>query len=259
MEIKLYSQTQREAVYDWIDKWFELSVLIVDVTSTDEPPYSAPLPTDLNEINYQRLRLWLRDHEEQFAPLWHDFYRCQDWAIKDDDEENDDSLKNLFSYLYAPENLYQLAKELELQSGTDVWEPSKPRANIANGFAIHAGKKLVEFLDWLDGKINNLNIDNCLVARPVFLDPKVPCFSFQFSISRVASFMPYALILGPFFASSFFCRACVQLKISIRKSSHFNPCTHVQLLPRIHVFPSVPSFVGKSAHRHGFVGTIRSR
>jgi len=153
MNSKSYPIVQRNAAYDWLDKWFELSGLIIEVTSTDEPPYSAPVPTELDEINYQRLRFWLIEHEDAFVPLWQDFYACQDWVVKDDNEESDDLTNNPFSCLYEPENLYHLAKELELQSGIDVWEPSKQKANEANGLIVHMGKRLVEFLDWIDDRV----------------------------------------------------------------------------------------------------------
>ena len=106
MKTKLYSLIQRDAAIDWAERWFELSIQVIDITSTDEPSYSAPLPTELDEINYQRLRFWLKDHETQFVPLWQDFYACQDWVIKDNHEEydeNDSLLKNPFTCLYAPE------------------------------------------------------------------------------------------------------------------------------------------------------------
>ena len=156
MKTKLYSLIQRDAAIDWAERWFELSIQVIDITSTDEPSYSAPLPTELDEINYQRLRFWLKDHEIQFVPLWQDFYSCQDWAIKDNHEEydeNDSLWKNLFSCLYAPKNLHQFAKELDLQSGIEVWEPSKHRANEANSIIIHMGKRMLEFMDWLDVRV----------------------------------------------------------------------------------------------------------
>jgi hypothetical protein len=155
MKTKLNSVIQRDAAIDWVDKWFELSILVIDVTSTDEPPYSAPLPTDSDEINYQRLRFWLKGHETQFVPLWQDSYACQDWAVKDNNEENDDLFRNPFSCLYAPENLYRLAKEFDLQSGIEVWEPSKDRANEANSIIIHMGKRMLEFVKWIDERVRD--------------------------------------------------------------------------------------------------------
>jgi hypothetical protein len=77
-------------------------------------------------------------------------------AVKDNHEEYDEDdslLKNPFSCLYAPKNIYKLAKEFNLQSGIEVREPSKPRANKANSIIIHMGKKMLEFVDWIDERV----------------------------------------------------------------------------------------------------------
>lgn len=56
MTKKLYFSAQRDLVYHWADKRFELTSLIIEITGTDEPPWSPPPPTELDELNYQRLR-----------------------------------------------------------------------------------------------------------------------------------------------------------------------------------------------------------
>ncbi|MFC2007647.1 hypothetical protein ACFLVB_03520 [Chloroflexota bacterium] len=152
MNKKLYSSTQRNQVYDWIDRWFELTMLIIEVTCTDEPPFSVPPPTELDEIDYQRLHFWLSDHEAPFVQLWQDYYNCQEWAIQQehDDSGADKLTKNPFSCCYQSENLYQLAQELDMQSGKDLWEPNDYRARTAFGLLINMGERMVEFLDWVD-------------------------------------------------------------------------------------------------------------
>jgi len=156
--IRLYSPIERKLAYEWIDKWFELSLLIIEVTGTDEPPWSPPPPTELDELNYQRLRFWLVNHEEQFVPLWKNFYEHQEWAVSRDDDvadlsDADDCIQNPFSCCYKPHNLYHLAQELDLQSGTKLWEPSEHRAGIARAIINHMGKRVVEFCDWLDEQV----------------------------------------------------------------------------------------------------------
>lgn len=37
MDKKLFTAAERGLVLDWADKWFELAILIIDVTGTDEP------------------------------------------------------------------------------------------------------------------------------------------------------------------------------------------------------------------------------
>ena len=77
MDKKLYSSTEQELVSDWADKWFELSYLINKLIWTDDPPWTTPPPTELDELEYQRLRFWFIDHQEQFIPIWEDFYNCK--------------------------------------------------------------------------------------------------------------------------------------------------------------------------------------
>jgi len=73
LDKKLYSSTEPELVSDWADKWFELSNFINGLIWTDDPPWTTPPPTKVNELEYQRLRFWFLDHQEQFVSLWVDF------------------------------------------------------------------------------------------------------------------------------------------------------------------------------------------
>ena len=87
MDKKFYSSAQRDSVLGWADKWFELTSLIIEVTGTDGPLWLLLPPTELDELNYQRLHFQPIDHETQFVPLQSDFYECQDWALQQDDDE----------------------------------------------------------------------------------------------------------------------------------------------------------------------------
>ena len=87
---KRYSATEHNFVFDWATKWFELTDLIIEVTGTDEPPWSPPPPTELDELNYQRLRFWFIDHEAQFIPIWQDYYPSQEWATRESDDDVSD-------------------------------------------------------------------------------------------------------------------------------------------------------------------------
>ncbi len=125
--------------------------MINEVSGTPEPP------TDLDELRYQRLRFWLIGQQEQFIPLWKNFRECQEWAshqsFDNDDvadlKDADRYLENPFSYFYEPENLYQLAQKLDLQSGVDVWEPSEYRASVIRPILIRTGEIMVDFADWI--------------------------------------------------------------------------------------------------------------
>jgi hypothetical protein len=152
---RLYSPAECDLVDDWADKWLELIKLINEVTGIDEPPWSPPPPTDLEELQYQSLRFWFLDHQDQFVPLWEHFYQCQAWASHQDYNKEDiadlkdldEYLENPFLFFYKPENLYRLARQLDLQSGIDIWEPSEYRASMIRPIIIRMGRIMIEFMD----------------------------------------------------------------------------------------------------------------
>jgi hypothetical protein len=155
---KQYSATEYEFAFQWADKWFQLVTLILELIGTDEPPWSPPPPSELDELNYQSLRFWFIDHEEQFKPLWRDFYECKERALREGNDEvtdvpdTDEYVEDPFSYCYQPENLYRLVRELDIQSGIDLWEPSRHRAWTAAVELTQMCKIVVEFFNWIDGR-----------------------------------------------------------------------------------------------------------
>jgi hypothetical protein len=171
--IKHLPLDEKDLVYDWVDKWMELGLLIIDVTGSDEPPIS-PLPPSFNdELKYQGIRQWFLEHQEQLLPIFHRF--LDDSYIKTADNNNikleedindgDQALPykyqdNLFLLFYEPENLYRLAKELGLQSGIEIWDPSEREAGFVRSTVIWISKKMVEFTDWVDIAYGNCNQSN---------------------------------------------------------------------------------------------------
>jgi hypothetical protein len=161
LDKKLYSSTEPELVSDWADKWFELSYLINGLIWTDDPPWTTPPPTEVDELEYQRLRFWFIDRQEQFIPIWKDFYNCKkrvctEGLIIENVEEfldTDEFIKNPFHLFYRAENLHRLAQQLELQSGVDIWEPSHNHASATMSLIIFLGKIMIELIDWVDERI----------------------------------------------------------------------------------------------------------
>jgi hypothetical protein len=152
---RLYSIEDASFVDEWAEKWLALIELINNVTGSDEPPFSPPLPIEIDGLAYQSLRLWFMGHEAEFVPLWREFYEGRDWRFlkpKDNNEEKlpQKYLDNPFLFFYEPENLYRLAQHLDLQSGIDIWEPSEYRARMVRPMLIRLGELLLEFLDWIE-------------------------------------------------------------------------------------------------------------
>ena len=155
---KRYLVKEHDLVFEWVDRWFQLVQLIFDLVGTDEPPWSPPPPTDLDEIKYQSLRFWFINHEPQFVPLWRDFYESQDWALRPGDDEiadmpdADKYIENPFFFCYRPENLCRLVRELDIQSGIDMWEPSRHRAWTAALELLQMDHRVIEFFKWIDDR-----------------------------------------------------------------------------------------------------------
>ncbi len=155
-----YCSANRDLVYDWMENWLALIELINNVTGNEETPWSVPLPTYIEEIEYQRLRFWLIDHQAQFIPLWKEFYESLDWVSEQQNNADKDGdleqkyLENPFLFFYEPENLYWLAQQLDLQSGIDIWEPSEHRASMVRPIFIRLGELAVEFLNWFNERVD---------------------------------------------------------------------------------------------------------
>lgn len=151
MNGKLFSSAQTDLVFDWCERWLELIDLINEVTGTPEPP------TDMDELRYQRLRFWLIGHQEQFLPLWKDFRESRETTSNHSSDDTDVAylqdvekyLENPFSYFYEPENLFELATHLDLQSSTHLWEPRESRASMVRPILLRTGEIMVDFVDWV--------------------------------------------------------------------------------------------------------------
>ena len=159
MNWKLYSIENYDLVDEWAEKWLALIELINNLTGIDQPPWSPPPPTELQEIEYQRLRFWFIDHQAEFLPLWREFYESHEWACPIDNADEDGDfpqkyLENPFLFFYEAENLYRLAQQLELQSGIDIWEPSEHVASMVRPIIIRLGQLMIEFIDWIDKRVD---------------------------------------------------------------------------------------------------------
>jgi len=152
MNPKTYSAIEQELVSEWFDKWVEFGDLLFEVFQALEP-FVSPLPSDEDEIRYQALRFWFIEHQARFVPLWDFFQYKQEDSLSPADDEEDIAelyqyLENPFLYFYEPENLYRLAKWLELQGGDDIWEPSdRMILHIMTPMIISLGQMMAKLVD----------------------------------------------------------------------------------------------------------------
>ncbi len=62
----------------------------------------------------------------------------------------DKYLENPLFFFYKPETLFQLAQQLDLQSGIEMWEQSEQRASMIRPLTIGMGRRMIELIDWID-------------------------------------------------------------------------------------------------------------
>jgi hypothetical protein len=154
-----YTYVEGELAHLCRERFIDLGVLINNVSGTSEPPYSPPPPSETDEIEYQRLRFWFFDNQKQFLPLLRDFFRTQVYSHNPEEFISDSELPiryqdNILLFFYEPENLYQLAKQLGLQSGTDIGEPSEKEASDVRRLMLAISRKMVEFDEWMNEMVS---------------------------------------------------------------------------------------------------------
>jgi hypothetical protein len=155
----VYTYIESELAHFCRENFIDLGILINNVTGTNEPPYSPPSPSETDEIEYQKLRFWFFDNQKQFVPLLRDFFRTQVYSQNPEEFINNSELpiryqENILLFFYEPENLYQLAKQLGLQSGIDIWEPSEKEAKDVRRLMLAISRKMVEFDEWMDSIVS---------------------------------------------------------------------------------------------------------
>ena len=148
-----FSNAEAGLADEWADKWINFAALVNNVTGTDDPPVMPP--DYMDEINYQGFRFWFLDHQDRFLPLWKEFCESQSWYTEgeedDDDEEMEEKyLENPFRFVYEPENIYEMVKQLEIQSGTDIWEPSEYITSKVRSYLVLLCKRITEFAEWIE-------------------------------------------------------------------------------------------------------------
>ena len=161
MENRIYSPEEQDIVAAWYEKWLEFSGFLNEITGTNEPPYSPPIPSDSDELNYIGLRFWFLEHEEEFVPLWKYYdtrIGCSAQNISVDDmikisQIDDKYFYNPFRLFYEPKDLSHLAKSLEFQCSVDIWEPSEKEVHKARLFMIELIMDLRDFIYSAAGEI----------------------------------------------------------------------------------------------------------
>jgi hypothetical protein len=73
MSLRTYNHTETDLAFQWVDKYFKLVELIIEISGDDEHDIPASEPSFGKEVRYQELRLWFLAHQDKFLPIWSEF------------------------------------------------------------------------------------------------------------------------------------------------------------------------------------------
>jgi hypothetical protein len=126
-----YNRADANLVFEWSKKYLDLNTLIKKVFSGENLETHPPFPSFEDEIEYQRLRFWFFQNQNQFVPIWANFCTSIGNSIEcvgsiDEMEYR----KNPFLYFYSPDNLLELAFAMGATSKANVWDLNRQAVEL---------------------------------------------------------------------------------------------------------------------------------
>ena len=148
--MRTYNQTEADLAFQWVDKYFKLVELILEISGDDENDISPAEPSLESEHTYKRLREWFLARQDKFMPIWFEFWRDELSArYFEDNADGQQYLENPFLLLYKPDNLHQLAYRLGVTENIDTWESTEQGANMIEDIAVEFSLKVLQFIHFV--------------------------------------------------------------------------------------------------------------
>jgi len=150
MSTRTYSQTETDLAFQWVDKYFKLIDLILQISGDDEKDIPPRMPASKYELQYQELRLWFFEQQDKFLPIWSEFWRDKlPKRYFEDNADGQEYFENPFLMLYRPENLHQLAYRLGITEHIDTWEPIEQGASIIDDISVEFSLEVLQFIHFI--------------------------------------------------------------------------------------------------------------
>jgi len=150
MSIRTFSQTESDLAFQWVDKYFKLVELIIEISDNDGQDISTSEPSFEKEVRYQELRVWFLAHQDKFIPIWSEFWRDKN-TLRDSVDKTDgqEYFENPFLMLYKPDNLYQLVYRLGIIENFDTWELTEQSTGIIKDIKVEFSLEVLQFIHFV--------------------------------------------------------------------------------------------------------------
>jgi hypothetical protein len=146
MFIRTYSQTETDLAFQWVDKYFKLVELILEISGDEDNDILPSVPSSEPEQTFRGLRRWFIAHKDQLIPIWSEFWRDNlPKSYFQDNANGQDYFENPFLMLYRPENLHQVAYRLGITEHIDTWEPIELGADLVSDISVEFSLEVLQF------------------------------------------------------------------------------------------------------------------
>lgn len=145
-----YNIADVNLVFEWSKKYLELNTLMKKVFSGENPENPPTFPSFEDEVEYQRLRFWFFQNQNQFIPIWANFCISIGNSIEfvgsiDEMEYR----KNPFLYFYSPDNLLELAFAMGATSKANVWDLNKQAVELILNMINRFNYPIIYLVHWI--------------------------------------------------------------------------------------------------------------
>ena len=148
--MRTYSQIETDLAFQWVDKYFKLVELIIEISGDEENEILPSEPSSESEQTFQGLRRWFIAHQDKFIPIWSEFWRDKlPKRYFEDNADGQEYFENPFLMLYRPENLHQLAYRLGITEHIDTGEPIEQGAVIIDDISVEFSLEVVQFIHFV--------------------------------------------------------------------------------------------------------------
>lgn len=148
--MKTYNTSDVALIYEWADRFFEVSTLIKNLfcaCSIDNP---LPILSFDNEIEYQRLRFWFCRNHQRFVSIWADFCNSTGELTEfGGNFERMDYIENPFLFYYYPDNLLDLVYSIGAMGDIDNPDLDKEIIQIILNVNNRFSHKILHLKHWI--------------------------------------------------------------------------------------------------------------